>query len=199
MVVLLNNLGAISDLEMGILVNEAMHQLAENYSVEVHRVFSGRFMTSLEMSGFSLTVLRLCSDSILGFVDMEAKTCGWSGNSFVRKISPPVTIPDPLKMEKYIRHKKLGPESDAAFRDQYLKTFFLITLPAPLKTVLCRIQDWSCISWGYTLGQKTVLTPSKYGWSNLFNGCCRKILVILCKNYFFGTSMDNLIKVPRAS
>ena len=116
MVALLNNLGAISDLEMGVLVNEAIKQLTEKFSVEVKRVFSGRFMTSLEMSGFSLTVLRLTSDSILELVDAEARTCGWSGNSFVRKIGPVVTVPDPLTLEKYIRQKKIGPESDPSLR-----------------------------------------------------------------------------------
>jgi dihydroxyacetone kinase len=68
------------------------------------------------MSGFSLTVLRLSSDSILGYVDAETRTCGWSGNSFVRKIGPVVTVPDPLTMEKYIRQKKIGPESEAELR-----------------------------------------------------------------------------------
>lgn len=116
MVALLNNLGAISDLEMGVLVNESIKQLTEKFSVEVNRVFSGRFMTSLEMSGFSLTVLRLSSNSILELVDAETKTCGWSGNSFVRKIGPVVTVPDPLTLEKYIRQKKVGPESDPSLR-----------------------------------------------------------------------------------
>jgi dihydroxyacetone kinase len=116
-VVLINNLGAISDLEMGILVNESIKQLTENYSVKVERIFAGRFMTSLEMSGFSLTVLKLSSDLILDFVDAETRTVGWSGNSFVRKIGPVVTIPDPLTLEKYVRQKKIGPESDSAFQD----------------------------------------------------------------------------------
>jgi dihydroxyacetone kinase len=116
-VVLINNLGAISDLEMGILVNESIRQLTENYSVKVERIFAGRFMTSLEMSGFSLTVLKLSSDSMLDFVDAETRTVGWSGNSFVRKIGHVVTIPDPLTLEKYVRQKKIGPESDSAFQD----------------------------------------------------------------------------------
>jgi hypothetical protein len=54
---------------------------------------------------------------ILDFVDAETRTVGWSGNSFVRKIGPVVTIPDPLTLEKYVRQKKIGPESDSAFQD----------------------------------------------------------------------------------
>ena len=116
-VFLLNNLGAISDLEMGILVNEAQQELTSRYSVNVQRIFSGRFMTSLEMSGFSLTVLKLASDSVLALVDLPTRTVGWSGNSFVRKIGPALSVSDPLTMEKYIQQKKTGPESDPSFQE----------------------------------------------------------------------------------
>jgi dihydroxyacetone kinase len=49
------------------------YQLTDTYGVKVVRLFSGRFMTSLEMSGFSLTVLRLASEAVLGFVDLPAR------------------------------------------------------------------------------------------------------------------------------
>lgn len=116
-VLLINNLGAISDLEMGILIKESVEQLSdENYSVSVERIFAGRFMTSLEMSGFSISLLKLSSDSILQFVDTATQALGWSPNSFTRIIGKVTTVQDPLTLEKYIRQKRLGPEAGPEFQ-----------------------------------------------------------------------------------
>ena len=153
MCLLLNNLGAISDLEMGILVNDCHQALTQNYGVTVERIFSGRFMTSLEMSGFSVTVLKLGSDSILHFVDMPACTVGWSGNSFVRKIgSVPKTIPDPLTLEKYIRKKVIGPESDPAFQ-------------AAVKRAVNFVCD-ALISNENELNQVSAVEPNHWSWNH---------------------------------
>lgn len=55
--VVLNNLGGTSELEMGILTNDLISQLSKDYKAQVLRFSSGTFMTSLDMKGFSVTVL----------------------------------------------------------------------------------------------------------------------------------------------
>ncbi|KAI9639780.1 putative dihydroxyacetone kinase 1 [Dioszegia hungarica] len=84
-VLLVNGLGAVSELEMGGIVNEANKWLAGK-KIKVRRIMSGAFMTSLSMPGFSLTLLLLprsgdkdgySSDQILSLLDAPASAPGW--------------------------------------------------------------------------------------------------------------------------
>ena len=119
--VLLNNLGAISHLEMGILVNEVLTQLETNHHVSVRRLFSSPFLTSLEMPGFSISVLRLTSSDIAGYLDAEARCSGWSGQAFPRKLEGKQRdkCPDPLAnvQEAIVQ----GPEVGKFGREALLK------------------------------------------------------------------------------
>ena len=118
--VLLNNLGAISHLEMGILSNEVLTQL-ETRQVSVRRFYSAPFLTSLEMPGFSISVLRLTSSDIAGYLDAEAHCAGWSGQAFPRKLEgkPRDKCPDPLTnvQESIVQ----GPEVGKFGRESLLK------------------------------------------------------------------------------
>jgi len=85
--VLLNNLGSISCLEMGVIANEVMTQLEDNLKVSVRRFYSGSFLTSLEMPGFSISILRLTQSNIVDFLDAETACGGWSGQSCPRPLT----------------------------------------------------------------------------------------------------------------
>ena len=94
--VLLNNLGAISSIEMGILGNEVVNQLEKTYNVSVRRFYSGHFFTSLEMPGFSISVLRLTATDLADFLDAPTLAPGWSGQAFARKLEGKTAkLPDP--------------------------------------------------------------------------------------------------------
>ncbi|KAF4593368.1 Dihydroxyacetone kinase 2 [Pleurotus pulmonarius] len=90
-VLLVNNLGGVSELEMGAVVAETRSVLAKrNFSVQ--RVLSGSFMTSLNMPGFSITLLLLPShgtqaspsaEEVLALLDAPADTPGWKWSSGV--------------------------------------------------------------------------------------------------------------------
>ena len=56
--VLLNNLGGISELELLVLIRDVMLEL-KSRNIAVVRCFIGSFMTSLEMAGFSLSLLKM--------------------------------------------------------------------------------------------------------------------------------------------
>ncbi|CAD6564756.1 MAG: Dihydroxyacetone kinase 2 [Tremellales sp. Tagirdzhanova-0007] len=81
-VLLVNSLGAISELEMAI---KWLHEK----KINVRRVMSGTYMTSLNMPGFSLTLLLLpsgpnepySSKQILELLDAPANAPGWSWTS----------------------------------------------------------------------------------------------------------------------
>ncbi|KAH8108337.1 dihydroxyacetone kinase [Phellopilus nigrolimitatus] len=83
-VLMVNNLGGLSELELGAIAGEAVSVLQKK--VKIHRVLTGSFMTSLNMPGFSLTILLLprVSDAnapsmseILSLLDEKADAPGW--------------------------------------------------------------------------------------------------------------------------
>ncbi|EIW68106.1 hypothetical protein TREMEDRAFT_32898, partial [Tremella mesenterica DSM 1558] len=86
-VLMVNCLGGISELEMGGITQEAISWLKEK-NIKVKRVFSGTYMTSLNMPGFSLTLLLLPkegeeygTEEILKLLDAPANAPGWRWTS----------------------------------------------------------------------------------------------------------------------
>lgn len=56
---LVNNLGATTLMELAIAARHAIERLEERWRVSVVRVFTGTFMSSLDMAGISLSVMKL--------------------------------------------------------------------------------------------------------------------------------------------
>ncbi|KAI0731307.1 dihydroxyacetone kinase 1 [Earliella scabrosa] len=84
-VLLVNNLGGASELELGSVAGEARRAL-ERKGVKVERLVAGTFMTSLNMPGFSITTLLLPAESesgapdsslLLSLLDEPANVPGW--------------------------------------------------------------------------------------------------------------------------
>ncbi|XP_073203021.1 triokinase/FMN cyclase isoform X5 [Lepidochelys kempii] len=74
-VLVVNNLGGLSFLELGVVAGAAVHCL-EDRGVCVARALVGTFMTALEMAGVSLTLL-LADDDLLGLIDAETTAVAW--------------------------------------------------------------------------------------------------------------------------
>lgn len=82
-VLLVNNLGGVSPLEMGGITNEVVEQLAGTFNIKPVRILSGTFMTSLNGLGFSVSLLRVADTgsagvSLLDLLDAPAEANGWS-------------------------------------------------------------------------------------------------------------------------
>ncbi|MHC4268098.1 MAG: dihydroxyacetone kinase subunit DhaK [Planctomycetota bacterium] len=69
MVLLTNNLGSVSGLEMGIVHRKAISYLREKGYV-VCRAYCGTYMTCLDMRGISLTLLTVVDDKFLDLLDV---------------------------------------------------------------------------------------------------------------------------------
>lgn len=74
-VVLVNNLGSVSQLEMGIVNGEVLRWFADQ-KMEVTRFYSGIYMTSLDGHGISVTVMR-ADDMMIEYLDAPATAPGW--------------------------------------------------------------------------------------------------------------------------
>lgn len=81
-VLLVNNLGGVSVLEMGGITQEVIQQLEKDYSIKPVRILSGTYMTSLNGLGFSISLLKVTDTgvgkSMLELLDAPAEATGWS-------------------------------------------------------------------------------------------------------------------------
>jgi len=73
---MVNNLGSTTPLELASATRHAIKHLAAAYGVTVVRCYVGSFMTSLDMTGFSLTLLKL-DGALLPLLDAPAAPVAW--------------------------------------------------------------------------------------------------------------------------
>ncbi|CAG8097039.1 unnamed protein product [Penicillium salamii] len=83
-VLLINNLGGVSPLELAGITDEVYRQLKSDYQVNMVRVIQGTFLTSLNGLGFSISLMKLVDagfgtgKSMLELLDAPAEAVGWS-------------------------------------------------------------------------------------------------------------------------
>ncbi|EMC98295.1 hypothetical protein BAUCODRAFT_420155 [Baudoinia panamericana UAMH 10762] len=81
-VLMVNNLGGVSVLEMGGITTEVVTQLSTDHGIKPVRIVSGTFMTSLNGLGFSISLLKLqdtgAAKSMLELLDAPAECTGWA-------------------------------------------------------------------------------------------------------------------------
>lgn len=73
--VMINSSGATPLMELFIINNRVADVLAEK-GIKVYKTFVGEFMTSIEMAGFSISLLKL-DDQLKGLLDAKADTPGF--------------------------------------------------------------------------------------------------------------------------
>lgn len=83
-VLLVNNLGSISNLELSAFSGLVIDQLGSTYDISPVRVYTGTFMTALNGPGVSVTLLNLSRlkdpKQVLAALDAKTTALGWSGN-----------------------------------------------------------------------------------------------------------------------
>ncbi|KAH1274480.1 hypothetical protein KXX33_007231 [Aspergillus fumigatus] len=83
-VLLINNLGGVSTLELSGITDEVYRQLTKDFHIKPVRIIQGTFLTSLNGLGFSVSLLKLADTglgpgkSMLELLDAPAEAVGWS-------------------------------------------------------------------------------------------------------------------------
>ncbi|KAF9006083.1 Dak1 domain-containing protein [Cyathus striatus] len=115
LVLLVNNLGSTSELELAGIVAEIRKTL-DRRGFNIQRVLAGTFMTSLNMLGFSITLLRLpkqgeaqapAASLLLSLLDDTPQAPGWKWSS----VSQPLTI-----SEQIVETQRASDAADSAAR-----------------------------------------------------------------------------------
>lgn len=82
-ILLINNFGGVSNLELGAIINEVVIQLENNYGLKPRRIVQGTLFGSLDGPGFIVSVLKLADTglgpgkSLLELIDAPANAIGW--------------------------------------------------------------------------------------------------------------------------
>lgn len=82
-VLLINNLGGTSVLELYAIANIVLQELADNYLIVPVRIYIGEFTTSLNGKGFSINLLNATKaggSKIIDLLDMPTDAIGWVSN-----------------------------------------------------------------------------------------------------------------------
>ncbi|KXO89305.1 dihydroxyacetone kinase family protein [Tsukamurella pseudospumae] len=92
--VVVDNLGAVTDLELGVLFAETVKQLGER-GIEVARSLVGRVITALDMAGASVTVVPL-DDELIALWDAPTAAPGWPNTATAPSYLDPLAqaLPD---------------------------------------------------------------------------------------------------------
>lgn len=101
-VLLINNLGGVSPIELAGITDEVHRQLVRDHKVKPVRVLQGTFLTSLNGMGFSISLLQLADNgmgpgkSMLELIDAPAEAVGWaapiSASAWNERIDTPVEL-----------------------------------------------------------------------------------------------------------
>jgi len=89
-VLLVNNLGATPSMEMAIVAGEAA-RAARARGLRVERMWTGTFLTALDMAGFSLSALAV-DDELLGYLDAPTSASAWPTSAAPAEVAPSVTV-----------------------------------------------------------------------------------------------------------
>ncbi|XP_062100503.1 uncharacterized protein LOC133806417 [Humulus lupulus] len=112
-VLMINGLGATPVMELMIASGKAVPKLQLEHGLAVDRVYTGSFMTSLDMAGFSISIMK-ADQAILQLLDAPTKAPAWPVG--VDGSHPPPKIPVPV------------PPSHSTKSDEELVTAWVVIL-----------------------------------------------------------------------
>ncbi|XP_075611669.1 triokinase/FMN cyclase isoform X1 [Balearica regulorum gibbericeps] len=109
-VLVVNNLGGLSCLELGIVAGAAVRRL-ESRGIRIARALVGSFMTALEMAGVSLTLM-LVDEELVGLIDAETTAMAWPNLAAAPATSQRQEVPAPKEGPETVQ-----PETSTAIQE----------------------------------------------------------------------------------
>ncbi|KAL2048188.1 hypothetical protein N7G274_000099 [Stereocaulon virgatum] len=118
-ILLINNFGGVSNLELGAITNEVVIQLKKSYGLKPRRIVQGTLFGSLDGPGFIVSILRLADTglgpgkSLLELIDAPANAIGWprcvSAETWENEHKPPPQRAEEAEQETRPSNLKLDP------------------------------------------------------------------------------------------
>lgn len=115
-----NNLGGCSNFELGIILKDSIESL-EHRALHVKRVLCGELMSSFNMKGFSLTILKLTTDMssmILNLLDAPTDAFAWPKSISTTQLPTSIqTLSDSLEFNEQFTAQLVTDESQVLILD----------------------------------------------------------------------------------
>ncbi|KAI7873811.1 dihydroxyacetone kinase 1 [Lichtheimia hyalospora FSU 10163] len=95
-VLMINNLGGISNIEMNLIVKQTVEALSKHTHLDIRRLYTGGFLTSLNMPGVSITLLISrgeIGDRFIKLLDEPANVAYWPYSSKSALLSTDIITP----------------------------------------------------------------------------------------------------------
>ncbi|TYI72568.1 hypothetical protein E1A91_D07G070700v1 [Gossypium mustelinum] len=103
-VLMINGLGATPVMELMIAAGKTVPKLQLEFGLLVERVYTGSFMTSLDMKGFSISIMKV-DQTLLQHLDASTKAPHWPVGSAGNR--PPAKTPVPLPSSRSMKSDEL--------------------------------------------------------------------------------------------
>jgi dihydroxyacetone kinase len=132
-VILLNNLGSITQLEMGIIVSSTIKAVTHTLGARIERFYSGMFLSSLDMKGFSISLLRIKQgaegDEVLRALDAPTDAPGW----------PHCTVQAPIPQKDFVVPLRTvsATRDETVDRKKYMDTVYRVIVSACDSIIAC--------------------------------------------------------------
>lgn len=125
-VLLINNLGGTSSLEMFAITNCIIETLSQQYSLRPKKVIVGEFVTSLNVPGFSITLLNISCASkqsqisiskIMSYLNLPTDAPGWKAHPWEFGLERNINIESTINgTDSFVKsHLKLSKEQQMDF------------------------------------------------------------------------------------
>ncbi|XP_010465835.1 PREDICTED: putative 3,4-dihydroxy-2-butanone kinase [Camelina sativa] len=161
-VLMVNGLGGTPLMELMIAAGKAVPKLQLEFGLAVDRVYTGFFMTSLDMAGFSISIMK-ADQSILDRLDAPTKAPNWpvgtDGNRPPAKIHVPVP-PSRSIAESHNRPQELSKEGRILEAAIQAAATVIISLKDSLNEWDAKVGDGDCGSTMYR-GATAILEDMK--------------------------------------
>lgn len=97
-VLLINNMGASSKIEEMLFTRELLRQLHEA-NIQVLRAYSGKYLSKLNESGYSVSVLKVENPKVIALLDEPTEACWWIRNC-INDLKPNLHVKIPLTLKQ---------------------------------------------------------------------------------------------------
>ncbi|XP_033917506.1 triokinase/FMN cyclase [Melopsittacus undulatus] len=142
-VLVVNNLGGLSCLELSIMAGAAVRCL-ERRGISITRVLVGSFMTALEMAGVSLTLM-LVDEELLGLIDAKTTAMAWPNVATAPATSHRQELPAPKEGAGTVQDEtSSGPDAARVQRVLELVSSTLLAMQDRLNELDRQAGDGDC-------------------------------------------------------
>ena len=172
--VTMNNLGGLSAIEMHILSRKAI-KILQGLNVIVERFYFGHLMTSLDMCGFNVNIIKL-TDDITEYLDAETNAPAWPKTSVSRRTGLVLNNDYIVEAKSITLSKNAKFDNSVPIKDFYKPTeYFFNGIKSACDAIVLReafLNDLDSASGdgdcGSTLKRGALLVLSKLqGWKDL--------------------------------